>query len=1294
MHNRGTRRRRAARWAYLLAAAVILVSVVTGWARGVDEVLPGQKLWGEVSGTRDVTVALRVIDGSLLDVSAKAWKGSTLRPHFSLRGADGATVPIDDFLKHTKTGTRLRLKKLPIARGGIYFLTIAGEFGSSGGFDLNTSAKVPKKEKGVRAVTIADEPISIEFDGLAGDVVQLKVAKGKKSPLAPMILRYVEEDGTTVAIDEQKTSGKQSVLTTGRHRFEVSGADGTTGEFKFVLKIKRAKPPTERLDAAELRAAGTIRGRIVLEGDVSRDKEDPAKKARTPLTSGQSGSRVIAGEIIVSTRAGPTPGTLLDLLHEELPGVRFDVGRGLTETGPYLVHIPTLARIPNDPRLRRQTFTIASALNASPLIDFAEVNGGYAAVKTPNDARWFEQYDFRQMNLPEAWAVTTGSPNVIVAVLDTGIWTHPDLDSKVVAGYDFVSDVSDAADGNGWDSDPTDAARDFHGTHVAGTIAAATSNGHGVAGVAWNCRVLPVRVLGRTGGSWFDIAAGLRWAVGLPVSGVPNNPTPARVVNMSLGGESTSATIAQAVSQAAARGATMVAAAGNNASSVPFYPAAYSNVISVYALDSNLNWASYSNWGTKIDVGAPGGDLNAGLPGILSTYVDGGLNATYQQLQGTSSASPHIAGVAALLLSVSPSMSAATIRSTLIETAVDLGPPGFDVDYGYGMVDAGAALRSIQEVPQPTLEGLSISPASLQFRLTTTERRVYLRSTSETPVRITNITITTASNGPWLRAELDSTITPATLTVTVDQSLLGKGLFDGLLRLNTSIATDFAYIPVRVSRLEPPTIDIVRVNVLDSNRRVVASTTTSKASDWKYSFDDLPVGNFKVVAEADLDKDLELSRVDEFEGAWPLLDRPQTLTVTIDELDREDVDIPMVRLAQRFHFDGVGGGSIDGAIAVLALNAYSGAPIAGAEVSIGDDDLTTVTDVNGRALISADIDEPQTVTVAAEGYATLTRINADSQFQAFPLTPRAAPLSTRVIVNIAGLRSPADTIVVRAGDARTIVPWAGQSTQSVALDVTVTRPLAVVSAIVKDAVGAVTQHAHSSVGLAGDDDVEVGLELVAPTDGSRRRRVVISFPPAPFSAFDAMLDARMEAQFQPRKWSPIGFDRLVAGVESSIYWANYESLIPSPALRVRLSATDSLGHVVERTYPGSSILFVIPTPSAMPAPPAATSPANGQQVTADGASLTYAPTEGSDYALIEVFDEAGSPFWNIITRTTQSTVELPRIRVGGLKEGASYAWRVTTRDIENFDFNSHVTTDVVLRSLNLGVSTRSWFTTR
>src|SRR5205823_4685517 len=203
------------------------------------------------------------------------------------------------------------------------------------------------------------------------------------------------------------------------------------------------------------------------------------------------------------------------------------------------------------------------------------------AMVVPNDTMYGQQWHYFEarggINLPPAWDVTTGSASLTVAVVDSGVVPHADLAGRLVPGYDFISDASMSNDGDGRDADARDpgdygcngAASSWHGTHVAGTIGAASNNGAGVAGINWSSKILPVRVMGKCGGYTSDIVDGMRWAAGIAVIGVPANANPARVINLSLGSDGAcSSAFQSAVNDVIARGTVVVAAAGNSNSDV------------------------------------------------------------------------------------------------------------------------------------------------------------------------------------------------------------------------------------------------------------------------------------------------------------------------------------------------------------------------------------------------------------------------------------------------------------------------------------------------------------------------------------------------------------------------------------------------------------------------------------------------------------------------------------------------------------------------------------------------------
>ncbi|NYF21367.1 serine protease [Xanthomonas sp. JAI131] len=337
------------------------------------------------------------------------------------------------------------------------------------------------------------------------------------------------------------------------------------------------------------------------------------------------------------------------------------------------------------------------------------------------------------INSPAAWDVSKGD-GVVVAVLDTGILpNHPDVAVNLLQGYDFISDaetsrrptdarVPGALDYGDWVENDNECyagslAEDssWHGSHVAGTVAEATNNGVGMAGVAPNATVLPVRVLGKCGGYLSDIADAITWASGGTVAGVPANANPAEVINMSLGGSGTCDTLYQdAINSAVARGTTVVVAAGNSAGNAAnFRPASCANVIAVGATRITGGIAYYSNYGAAVDLSGPGGggsvDGNPGgfvwQNGYTGATTPTSGNYTYMGMGGTSMASPHVAAVAALVQSAVIAAGNAPLTPAALETLLKQTARPFPVSIptstpiGTGIVDAKAALDKALEVP-------------------------------------------------------------------------------------------------------------------------------------------------------------------------------------------------------------------------------------------------------------------------------------------------------------------------------------------------------------------------------------------------------------------------------------------------------------------------------------------------------------------------------------------------------------------------------------------------------------------
>ncbi|ERT07999.1 subtilase family protein [Lyngbya aestuarii BL J] len=291
----------------------------------------------------------------------------------------------------------------------------------------------------------------------------------------------------------------------------------------------------------------------------------------------------------------------------------------------------------------------------------------------PNDPFYGQQWNLRSINVETAWNETHGE-GVTVAVIDTGVSQVPDLkDTEFVGGYDFVNDRAEASDDNG------------HGTHVAGTVAQSTNNGYGVAGVAYNAKIMPLKVLSAGGGGTIaDIAEAIKFAA----------DNGADVINMSLGGGGESQLMQEAINYAYNKGVVIVAAAGNSGENAAGYPARYPKVIGVAALDPTGNKTPYSNFGAGVDIAAPGG-LTVGentAGGILQETIDpetGG--STFAAFQGTSMASPHVAAIAALVKAsgiTEPEDVARVIKESARKVEED--PLNH---FGAGHVDAGSAVQ-------------------------------------------------------------------------------------------------------------------------------------------------------------------------------------------------------------------------------------------------------------------------------------------------------------------------------------------------------------------------------------------------------------------------------------------------------------------------------------------------------------------------------------------------------------------------------------------------------------------------
>ena len=475
--------------------------------------------------------------------------------------------------------------------------------------------------------------------------------------------------------------------------------------------------------------------------------ENADKRQVKTLKSNQYTDRIIvkmkdstARSSLSSSISSPSNSSQATLSHSVIKAMADDSGeilnyvRAMRGTSGHVVQLNRMASID-------EVKAIAAAIvKDNDAVEYAEPDARMFPTAIPSDEfylthQWnLQESENQGMNLPDAWELTSGSIDVVVAVLDTGILpTHSDFDlNRILPGYDFITvEDSDAGqllianDGGGRDADPTDpgdwvtagdAAQinffnldcdvvdsSWHGTHVAGIIGAKSDSG-GISGVDWNAKILPIRVLGKCGGYISDISDGIYWAAGISIEGVDDNPNPADVINMSIGGEiACGETYQNAINAARDQGAVIVVSAGNESKNVSTSaPANCSNVIAVAAHGKTGELASYSNTGAGIDIMAPGGDDFVNCDdshGSILSLGDSGLTTAlnddaYVCMNGTSMAAPHISGLAALMLSKNPNLTPDQIESGIKDSArvFVTGSSCNALTCGSGIADAEAAI--------------------------------------------------------------------------------------------------------------------------------------------------------------------------------------------------------------------------------------------------------------------------------------------------------------------------------------------------------------------------------------------------------------------------------------------------------------------------------------------------------------------------------------------------------------------------------------------------------------------------
>ncbi len=544
-------------------------------------------------------------------------------------------------------------------------------------------------------------------------------------------------------------------------------------------------------------------------------------------------------------------------------------------------------------QLKLDTIEIVKALRKRPDIVSARLNYIRKPFLIPNDEYYNYQWHYPQIDLPQAWDVTTGSNNVVVAVIDTGVLTnHPDLQGQLAPGYDFIRDPDNAGDGDGIDNDPFDVGDDtngnssFHGTHVSGTIAAASNNSNGVAGVAWEARVMPLRALGRFGGTDYDIEQAVRFAAQLPNDSGTVPARKADVINLSLGGPTNSITPPEAFRLAREAGVIVVAAAGNETSSGLNYPASLDGVVSVSAVTIRNSLAPYSNFGNTIDIAAPGGsstDVNGDgyTDGVLSTVgsdANGSIQLGFAFYQGTSMASPHIAGVAALMKSVNSSLTPGEYDQLLVngELTDDLGALGRDNQFGHGLVNAYKAViaaRNLVEAPaEPRPPFAEVQPAALNFGAIDVSMELNIVNAGDGDLQV--LQINSDSNG-WL----------SVTGISVDANGIGRYVvqvnrqtlpavtqtYSATITITTSV--NVINVPVLMQVFVEDIADNAGFHyalLKDSVSQIIVQKVAAQLIDGEYQFTfrNVGAGSYIISAGADSDNDGRICEVAEACGMY------------------------------------------------------------------------------------------------------------------------------------------------------------------------------------------------------------------------------------------------------------------------------------------------------------------------------------------------------------------------------------------------------------------------------------------
>jgi len=681
------------------------------------------------------------------------------------------------------------------------------------------------------------------------------------------------------------SAGSQSltVLQSGVFFIEISAAEDNSSPLLYTLSVSQTLFSSSSFQADKLNA-NFVPGEVIVKfKDVS--------------------SKSISSSAVTLSKTQASPLTKHGLVHRGKVGKFASVYK--IDTSANSRSLAFESELKNSPDAKKlnakwQTLEKIQQLNADSNVLFAEPNFIYEATTlsssaiapATNDTEYSRQWNLPMLQTPAAWEASTGA-GVIVAIIDTGIdANHLDLKNNILSdGYDFISDTNSGNDSDnepGMDANPQDTGTFFHGSHVAGIVAAEANNDTGVAGVAYNASLMPLRVLGvDNSGTNSDIANAILYAAGLDNDSGTFPVKKADIINLSLGGDDESIVLKDAIDKALEEGVIIIAAAGNDSTSNAFYPAAFEGVIGVSSVTDHKTLSTFSNFGTYIDVTAPGGTglgdalLDGFQDGILSTLYA----SEYVEYVGTSMATPHVAAVAALMKSVKPDLDPTSFYNALEagQLSDDLGN---DELFGSGLINAAKSVNwALSEEGQQAIPAsLNIYPTQLGFVGANTVTNLFLSNSGSGTVNIISI----AASDAWVEvSEFNAN--------SVDEFGLGKYR----IRVNN---TDLGQNSVNSSEIsilykinngetQSATIDVFNSNSLQTDTTVGTlwvslfhmnesspeQTLTQFAlveaikgqGEYTYRFSNVPKGEYLLRAGTNNDLDDDIFDSGEARGQYP-----------------------------------------------------------------------------------------------------------------------------------------------------------------------------------------------------------------------------------------------------------------------------------------------------------------------------------------------------------------------------------------------------------------------------------------